>query len=118
MRFRAVPLFPACHVLLSARASSGLALLSIAVPLHQARNHGAISVLPTNVREWMARPRTALNALEACLWPGIVFVVLGGVLVGIGAATDSGTWAFGGWVDIVASVILVVMGSVARGAAK
>jgi TRAP-type mannitol/chloroaromatic compound transport system permease large subunit len=49
---------------------------------------------------------------------GIAFLILGGVLVGIGAATDSGAWGFAGWIVMVASAILVVMGFVARGAAK
>jgi TRAP-type mannitol/chloroaromatic compound transport system permease large subunit len=49
---------------------------------------------------------------------GIAFLILGGALVGIGAATDSGAWGFAGWIVIVASAILVVMGFVARGAAK
>ena len=49
---------------------------------------------------------------------GIAFLVLGGVLVGIGAAMDSGAWGFAGWVVIVASAILVLMGFVVRGAAK
>lgn len=49
---------------------------------------------------------------------GIALLILGVALVGIGAATDSGAWGFGGWVVIVASAIVVIMGFVARGAAK
>jgi hypothetical protein len=44
--------------------------------------------------------------------------VVGAALVGIGAATDSGGVGFAGWVIMVASAVLVVMGLLARGAAK
>jgi TRAP-type mannitol/chloroaromatic compound transport system permease large subunit len=49
---------------------------------------------------------------------GIVFLIVGGALAGIGAGTDSGVLGFVGWVIVVASAILVVMGLLARGAAK
>jgi hypothetical protein len=51
-------------------------------------------------------------------WGGVALLVVGAALVGIGAATDSGGVGFAGWVIMVASAVLVVMGLLARGAAK
>ena len=56
--------------------------------------------------------------LRGLPWGGVVFLALGAALVGIGAAADSGVVGFAGWVILVASAVLVIMGLVARGAAK
>jgi len=49
---------------------------------------------------------------------GVVFLIAGGALVAIAWATGSGVWGYGGWVVMVAGAVLVIMGLVARGAAK
>jgi hypothetical protein len=49
---------------------------------------------------------------------GIALLIVGGALIAIAAGMDSGVLAFAGWIIIVASAILVVMGLLARGAAE
>jgi hypothetical protein len=49
---------------------------------------------------------------------GVGFLIAGGALVAISWVTGSGVWGYVGWVVVVASAVLVIIGLVARGAER